>query len=79
MSTAIKVIRIIRDQLGINESQFIKESDGIVDDLGADSLDTITLVMALEEEFIIKIADEDAGKVETVSDVISLVQSTVEE
>ena len=63
-----KIKSIITEQLGVDESEVTPEAD-FVDDLGADSLDTVELVMALEEEFGIEISDEDSEKIKTVGDV----------
>ncbi|MBV6492747.1 MAG: Acyl carrier protein [Turneriella sp.] len=63
-----KVKKIIAEQLSVDESE-IKNESHFIDDLGADSLDTVELVMALEEEFGIEIPDEDAEKIQTVGDV----------
>ena len=63
-----KVKKIIAEQLGVDEGEITNESH-FIDDLGADSLDTVELVMALEEEFGIEIPDEDAEKIQTVGDV----------
>jgi acyl carrier protein len=64
-----KVKKIIVDQLGIEENT-ITEKSSFIDDLGADSLDIVELIMAFEEEFDIEIADEDAEKIKVVADVI---------
>ena len=64
-----RVKKIVAEQLGTKEAD-VKNTSSFVDDLGADSLDTVELVMALEEEFGIEIPDEDAEKLETVKDVI---------
>jgi acyl carrier protein len=64
-----KVKKIIVDRLGVDDSEVTPEAS-FVDDLGADSLDTLELVMALEEEFGIEIPDEDAEKMATVKDAI---------
>ena len=64
----VKVKKIIAEQLGVDEGEINNESH-FIDDLGADSLDTVELVMALEEEFGIEIPDEDAEKIQTVGDV----------
>lgn len=69
-----KIKKIIVDQLGVDESE-VTESASFVDDLGADSLDTVELVMALEEEFGIEIPDEDAEKIITVKDAIQYIES----
>ncbi|WBW99752.1 acyl carrier protein [Oceanirhabdus sp. W0125-5] len=73
-----KIKGIIADRLGIDESE-IKLESNFVDDLGADSLDVVELVMALEEEFEIEIPDEDAEKVGSVNDVVKYVSSKIEE
>jgi len=73
-----KVKEIIADRLGIDESE-IKLESNFVNDLGADSLDVVELVMALEEEFEVEIPDEDAEKVGTVNDVVKYVSSKIEE
>jgi acyl carrier protein len=69
-----KVKSIIVDQLGVNEGE-VTAAASFVDDLGADSLDTIELVMAFEEAFGIEIPDEDAEKIKTVKDAINYIQS----
>lgn len=60
-----RVKKIVAEQLGVNESE-IKNESSFVNDLGADSLDTVELVMALEEEFGVEIPDEEAEKITTV-------------
>ena len=72
MSIEQKVKEIIVEQLGVEESQ-VTGTAKFVDDLGADSLDTVELVMALEEEFSLEIPDEDAEKIASVSDAISYI------
>ena len=74
MSVEDKVKDIIVDQLGVDEKQVTLEAS-FVDDLGADSLDTVELVMALEEEFDIEIPDEEAEKIATVQDAASYIAS----
>jgi acyl carrier protein len=69
-----RVKKIIAEQLGVNEAE-IKNASSFVDDLGADSLDTVELVMALEEEFGIDIPDEDADKLKTVGDAMQYLKS----
>jgi len=65
---------IIVDQLGVNESDVTPDAH-FVDDLGADSLDTVELVMKFEEDFDIEIPDEDAEKIQTVQDAISYINA----
>lgn len=67
-----RVRKIVADQLGVKEEEITLESS-FVDDLGADSLDTVELVMALEEEFETEIPDEDAEKIETIQDAINYI------
>jgi len=67
-----KVKKIIIDQLGVDEAE-VTPAAKFIDDLGADSLDTVELVMALEEEFGIEIPDEDAEKIATVQDAIAYI------
>lgn len=63
-----KLIEIIAEQLGVDEST-IDDDSNLVNDLGADSLDTLELVMTLEEEFKVEISDSEAEKLETVADI----------
>ncbi len=65
MAVDSQVKKIIIDQLGVSEDE-VKNEASFVDDLGADSLDTVEMVMAFEEEFSIEIPDEDAEKIKTV-------------
>ena len=69
-----KVKKIVADHLGIDEAKVIEESS-FIDDLGADSLDTVELVMAFEEEFSIEIPDDAAETISTVKDAISFIES----
>lgn len=69
-----KVFSIISDQLGVAEDQ-VKADSKFIEDLGADSLDIVELIMAMEEEFDIEIPDEEAEKIRTVNDVISYIKS----
>ena len=69
MAVAEKVKAIIVEQLGVDEEEVTADAS-FVDDLGADSLDTVELVMAFEEEFGIEIPDEDAEKITTVQNAI---------
>ena len=73
MSVEEKVKEIIGDQLGVDEKQVNSEAS-FIDDLGADSLDTVELVMALEEEFDIEIPDEDAEKIATVQNAVDYIK-----
>jgi acyl carrier protein len=68
-----RVKAIIAEQLGVSEDEVTSEAS-FVDDLGADSLDTVELVMALEEEFGIEIPDEDAEKITTVNDALNYIK-----
>ena len=68
-----RVKKIVVEQLGVGEEQVTLEAS-FVDDLGADSLDTVELVMALEEEFEIEIPDEDAEKIQTVSAAVDFIK-----
>ena len=72
MSVEQRVKEIIVEQLGVEESQ-VTEQAKFVDDLGADSLDTVELVMALEEQFSLEIPDEDAEKINSVGDAINYI------
>ncbi|AVY94293.1 MULTISPECIES: acyl carrier protein [Microvirgula] len=69
-----RVKKIVAEQLGVNEAE-VKNDSSFVDDLGADSLDTVELVMALEEEFECEIPDEDAEKITTVQQAIDYVSA----
>ena len=68
-----KVKKIIVEQLGVDESEVTPDAS-FIEDLGADSLDTVELVMALEEEFGVEIPDEDAEKIITVKDAIQYIK-----
>ncbi|RPJ35884.1 MAG: acyl carrier protein [Deltaproteobacteria bacterium] len=67
-----RVIEIIVEQLGVSEEEVTLEAS-FIEDLGADSLDLVELIMAMEEEFGIEISDEDAEKIQTVQDVVSYI------
>jgi acyl carrier protein len=73
-----KVIDLIVDQLGVDADSVTPQAH-FIDDLGADSLDTVELVMAFEEEFDIEVPDEDAEKLETVSDVTNYLKERLNE
>jgi acyl carrier protein len=74
MSVEQRVKQIIVEQLGVNESEVTPEAK-FVDDLGADSLDLVELVMALEEEYNMEISDEEAEKIQTVGDAMEYIRS----
>ena len=69
-----KIKSIVVDQLGVDEDQ-VTEDASFIDDLEADSLDTVELIMAFEEEFDVEIPDEDAQKIKTVKDVIEYIEA----
>jgi acyl carrier protein len=73
-----KVKQIIVEQLGVDEAE-VTLTASFVDDLGADSLDTVELVMAFEEGFGLEIPDEDAEKIQTVKDAFSYIQTHAKE
>lgn len=72
-----RVKKIVVEQLGVKEEEVTNDSS-FVDDLGADSLDTVELVMALEEEFNIEIEDEEAEKITTIQQAIDFISSKAE-
>ncbi len=74
MALEDQVKEIIVEQLGVDEED-VKMESHFVDDLGADSLDTVELVMKLEEDFDIEIPDEDAEKIQTVKDAIDYINA----
>ena len=74
MSVEEKVKEIIVDQLGVDENQ-VTANAAFIEDLGADSLDTVELVMALEEEFDVEIPDEEAEKISKVQDAIDYINN----
>jgi acyl carrier protein len=73
-----RVKKIVAEQLGVEEAN-VKNESSFVDDLGADSLDNVELVMALEEEFECEIPDEDAEKITTVQQAIDFVKAHVKQ
>jgi len=76
MSITEKVNDIISEQLGVKKEE-IKPESSFIDDLGADSLDTVEVVMALEEEFGIEIPDEDAEKITTVGEAVKYIEEKI--
>lgn len=74
MALEDKVKEIIVDQLGVDADEVTTEAS-FIDDLGADSLDTVELVMALEEEFSMEIPDEEAEKIKTVGDAVEYIKA----
>jgi acyl carrier protein len=77
MSVFDKVKKVIVEQLGVDENEVTPEAS-ITDDLGADSLDQVELVMALETEFNLDIPDEDAEKIKTVGDAVRYIEEVSE-
>ncbi len=73
-----KVREIIANQLGVEPAEVVPEAS-FVDDLGADSLDLVELVMAMEEEFGVEVPDEEAEKMRTVQDTINYLRGHIEE
>jgi len=78
MSVEQRVKEIVVEQLGVDPEQVSAEA-AFVEDLGADSLDTVELVMALEEEFDLEIPDEDAEKIVTVGDAVEYIEKHISE
>lgn len=73
MDTFERVKNLVVEQLGVSEDQVTPEAS-FTEDLGADSLDVVELVMAFEEEFDLQIPDEDAEKIQTVADVVAYIK-----
>jgi acyl carrier protein len=78
MTVTEKVKEMIVEQLGVNESEVVPEAK-FIDDLGADSLDIVELIMALEDVYGLEIPDEDAEKMETVGDAIKYIEQRLAE
>ncbi len=78
MAIEKKIKQIVAEQLGLNEEELSEEAS-LIDDLGADSLDIVELVMAMEEEFEMEIPDEDAEKIVTIKDIIEYVKKRTKE
>ena len=74
---AERVKKIVAEQLGVKKEEEVSNEASFVDDLGADSLDTVELVMALEEEFECEIPDEDAEKITTVQGAIDYIEKNL--
>jgi len=74
---AERVKKIVVERLGVEESK-VSEGASFIDDLGADSLDTVELVMAFEEEFNVEIPDDAAEKIQTVGDAIAFIKENAE-
>lgn len=71
-----KVVEILCDQLGVDESDVTMSSD-VMEDLGADSLDVVTLLMSFEDEYGISISDEEAQNFRTVGDIVSYIENNI--
>ncbi len=71
-----RIVEIIATQLGIDQADITPQAN-VVDDLGADSLDVVELIMALEEEFNLEIPDEEAEKIKNVQDIIAYMESAL--
>lgn len=78
MNARDKIVRIIKEQLGVKESE-IKPEANFVDDLGADSLDAVEIVMAIEDEFGIEIPDKVAEEAKTVGDITNYINNILED
>ena len=77
MGTFDKVKKIVVDQLGVNEAN-VQSDSTFIDDLGADSLDIVELIMAFEEEFEIEIPDDAAEKIKTVRDAVDYIEKQIQ-
>ncbi|MFP4476374.1 MAG: acyl carrier protein [Desulfatibacillaceae bacterium] len=76
MSVEEKVKKVVAEKLNVDQSEVLPESV-LVDDLGADSLDLVELVMAMEETFDIEISDDDAERIRTVEDAINYIKANI--
>lgn len=76
MNTEKQVKEIISEKLGIEESKIVPKSE-LINDLGADSLDQVELIMAFEDEFDLEIPEEDAEKLKTVNDIFKYIESKI--
>jgi len=77
MNLEERVAELVVEQLGISREEAVAEA-AFIDDLGADSLDIVELVMAMEEAFDVEIPDEDAEKIQTIEDAVSYLKERVE-
>ena len=77
MNLEERVAELVVEQLGVSREEAVAEA-AFIDDLGADSLDIVELVMALEEAFDVEISDEDAEKIQTIEDAVSYLKERVE-
>jgi len=77
MSAAKKIMELVAEQLGVSEAE-VKPEASFIDDLGADSLDLVELIMALEEEFGKEISDEEAEGIQTVQQAIDYIDANLE-
>ncbi len=77
MNLEERVAQLVVEQLGVSREEVVAEA-AFIDDLGADSLDIVELVMALEEAFDVEISDEDAEKIQTIEDAVSYLKERVE-
>lgn len=77
VSLLVKITQIIVDQLGVDKTAIVPEAK-FIDDLGADSLDIVELLMALEDEYGIEVPDEDAEGMQTVGDIVRYIEERME-